>query len=195
MSPTKIYVCSQAKCSETFTKFTDLKKHEAGHALPENVHTCTFPGCDFTTLQKRSFDIHYARHTGEQRYVCPHDCTFRTHDPSALTRHRKAKHGYVPSVRSIRSGGRVPAPSESDRTPSSESLPASSYQSHPDAQDPSLVFYGPPANDFPFTIAEDDFIMFSEPVRTASGWTEGCMCPELMQRRPSEMMGYAYGRC
>lgn len=39
---------------------------------------------------------------------------------------------------------------------------------------------------------EDDFTMFSEPARTVNGWTEGCMCPELMQRRPSEMLGYAY---
>ncbi|KAG1717488.1 hypothetical protein EDB19DRAFT_1839863 [Suillus lakei] len=167
MSSTKVYVCSQEKCGETFTKFTDLKRHEAGHA--ENVHTCTFPGCDFATLLKRSFDIHSAR---------------QTHDPSALTRHRKTKHGYVPSPRSGRGGGRVSAPSASDRTPSSRPS-TSSYQSHPHSQDPSFVFYGP-------TDTEDDFTMFSEPVRTTSGWTEGCMCPELMQRRPSEMLGYAY---
>ncbi|KAG2338775.1 hypothetical protein BDR05DRAFT_1003970 [Suillus weaverae] len=182
MSPTKVYVCSQAKCGETFTKFTEFKRHEAGHA--ENVHTCTFPGCDFATLIKRSFDIHSARHTGEQRYGCPHDCTFRTHDPSALTRHRKTKHGYVPSPRSGRGGGGIAASFASDRTPSSHPS-ASSYQSHPHNQDPSLVFYDP-------MDTEDDFTMFSEPARTANGWTEGCMCPELMQRRPSEMLGYAY---
>ncbi|KAG1858988.1 hypothetical protein DFJ58DRAFT_781116 [Suillus subalutaceus] len=177
MSPTKVYVCSQAKCGETFTKFAEFKRHEARHA--ENVYTCTFPGCDFATLIKRSFDVHSARHTGEQRYGCPHDCTFRTHDPSALTRHRKTKHGYVPSPRSGRGGGRVAAPSASDRTPSSQPS-ASSYQSHPHSlsQDPSLVFYDP-------VDSEDDCTMFSEPVTTANGWTEGCI-------RPSEMLGYAY---
>ncbi|KAG1838397.1 hypothetical protein DFJ58DRAFT_861279 [Suillus subalutaceus] len=109
MSPTKVYVCSQEKCGETFTKFTEFKRHEARHA--ENVYTCTFPGCDFATLIKRSFDVHSAKHTGEQRYGCPHDCTFRTHDPSALTRHRKTKHGYVPLPRSGRGGGRsLPPP-------------------------------------------------------------------------------------
>ncbi|KAG1861701.1 hypothetical protein F4604DRAFT_1787886 [Suillus subluteus] len=171
-----VYVCSQAKCGETFTKFVEFKRHEARHA--KNVYTCTFPGCDFATLIKE------ASITGEQRYGCPHDCTFRTHDPTALTRHRKTKHGYVPSPRSGRRGGRVAAPSASDRTPSSQPS-ASSYQSHPHSQDLSLVFYDP-------VDSEDDFTMFSEPVTTANGWTEGCMCPELMQRRPSEMLGYAY---
>ncbi|KAG2065384.1 hypothetical protein BDR04DRAFT_1161490 [Suillus decipiens] len=183
MSPTTtVYVCSHVECSKEFTKFTEFKRHEAGHA--KKVHTCTFPGCDFATLIKRSLDIHTAKHTGEQRYGCPHDCTFRTHDPSTLTRHRKTKHGYVPSPRNGRRGGRVADPSTSDSTPSSQPS-ASSYQSHPYNQDPSLVFYDS-------VDTEDDFTMFSEPARTTNGWTEGCMCPELMQRRPSEMLGYAY---
>ncbi|KAG1880176.1 hypothetical protein F4604DRAFT_1750841, partial [Suillus subluteus] len=184
MSPTKVYVCSQAKCGETFTKFTEFKRHEARHAETYVVYTCTFPGCDFATLIKRSFDVHSTRHTGEQCYGCPHDCTFRTHDPSALTHHRKKKHGYVPLLRSGHGGGRVAAPSASDGTPSSQPS-ASSYQSHPHSQDLSLVFYDP-------LDSEDDFTMFSEPVTTANGWTEGCMCPEFMQRRPLEMLGYAY---
>ncbi|OAX36789.1 hypothetical protein K503DRAFT_801761 [Rhizopogon vinicolor AM-OR11-026] len=167
MSPRKAYVCSQAHCSESFTKFADFKKHEAGHARPEKVHTCNFPGCDFTTLQKRSFEIHYARHTGEQRYSCPHNCDFRTHDPSALTRHRKAKHGYVPPPRGPRGGGRVAAApaASADTTPSSQS-PASSYAPHPGGPDPSFAFYDQSDNNFPFTMDLHDFHMFSEPVRT-----------------------------
>ncbi|KAG1786380.1 uncharacterized protein HD556DRAFT_1057036 [Suillus plorans] len=182
MSPTKVYVCPRTKCGETFTKFKEFKRHEAGHA--DNTRTCTFPGCHFATIIKRSFDIHSARHTGEQRYGCPHDCTFRTHDPSALTRHRKTKHGYVPSSRSGRESGHVSVPSASDRTTSSQSS-ASPHQSHPHNQDPSLVFYD-------LVDTEDDFTMFSEPAKTANGWTEGCMCPELMQRRLSEILGYAF---
>ncbi|KAG0699533.1 hypothetical protein DFH29DRAFT_1014469 [Suillus ampliporus] len=147
MSPRNNYVCSQADCSEIFVKYADLKKHEAGHARPENVHTCTFPGCDFATLQKRSLDIHYARHTGEQRYGCPHDCAFRTHDPSALTRHRKAKHGYVPPPRTAR-GGRAAAPSASAGTPSSQ-FPGPSSQSHSDGADSSFIFHDPADNNFP----------------------------------------------
>ncbi|KAG2081310.1 hypothetical protein BD769DRAFT_1647290 [Suillus cothurnatus] len=120
MSPTKVYVYSQAKCGEIFTKFTDFKRHEAGHAE-------------------------------------------KTHDPSALTRHRKTKHGYVPS---LRSGSRVAAPSASDKTLSPQpSVP--SYQLHPHNQDPSLVFYDQ-------VDTEDDFTMYSEPARTVDGWTEGC---------------------
>ncbi|KAG1736690.1 uncharacterized protein EDB91DRAFT_502378 [Suillus paluster] len=192
MTSRKNYVCAQAHCSETFDKFTDLKKHEAGHARPENVYTCTFPGCDFTTLKKKSLEIHYARHTGEQRYGCPHGCTFRTHDPSALTRHRKTKHGYVPPPRGGNTrGGRAAAPVASDEIPLSQ-IPGPSYQPYASNPDPSFIFHNPTDNNFPFTIDVADFNMFSEPVNTASGWTEGCMCPEFMQRRTSEMLGYAY---
>ncbi|KAJ8584951.1 hypothetical protein M405DRAFT_430955 [Rhizopogon salebrosus TDB-379] len=193
MSPPKAYVCSQAYCSETFNKFAELKKHEAGHARPEKVHTCNFPGCEFTTLQKRSFEIHYARHTGEQRYVCPHNCAFRTHDPSALTRHRKAKHGYVPPPRASR-GSRAAASSGSDTTPPAPPTqpPTSPYPFQSDGPNSSFVFYDQSDNNFPFTMDLHDFNMFSDPMRTDTGWSEGCLCPEFLQRRPSEMLGYAY---
>ncbi|KAG1719783.1 hypothetical protein EDB19DRAFT_626758 [Suillus lakei] len=98
MSPTKTYVCSSAEgCSDTFTRYADFKKHKATHA--PHVYTCRWDGCVFETLMKTSYDIHSAKHTGEQRYNCPHDCDYKTHDPALFTRHRKKNHGYVPLPR------------------------------------------------------------------------------------------------
>ncbi|KAG2124173.1 hypothetical protein DEU56DRAFT_917130 [Suillus clintonianus] len=182
MSHIKNYVCSQSNCDETFIKYVDLKKHEAKHSA--NAHYCPFPGCDFATLTTTSLNIHYAKHTGEQRYVCP-DCPFRTHDPSALTRHRQSKHGYVAGPRF---GVRHPAvtPSASSSSQPSAPSPSYQYQYHANIQNPSYsVFYDPGDT-------SEDYTMFTEPARTADGWTEGCMCPELMERRPSELLGYVY---
>ncbi|KAG1759154.1 hypothetical protein EDD22DRAFT_907426, partial [Suillus occidentalis] len=101
MSVIKNYVCSaQAGCNQKFTKYTGLKRHEAAHS--EHALRCGFAGCDFVTLSKASFEIHSDRHTGKQRYSCPHDCGFKTHHPAALTRHRKSEHGHVPRPRRAR---------------------------------------------------------------------------------------------
>ncbi|KAG2140643.1 hypothetical protein DEU56DRAFT_911710 [Suillus clintonianus] len=198
MLPTKIYVCSQPNCNQTFTKFADLKKHESEHARPGKyvfilyatlvtytsshlVRTpARFPGYVLVHYRQRSHLVNNFS-TGEKRYGCPHDCTFRTHNPSALARHRKEKHGYVPPPRNTRGG--AAAPSASEKPPSNQPS-ALSYQTHPNSQDPSFnVLYGP-------TDTWDDYTMFTGPARTADGWTEGCMCPELMQRRLSEILGY-----
>ncbi|KAG2353534.1 hypothetical protein BDR07DRAFT_1465587 [Suillus spraguei] len=90
----KKYTCSaEPGCKQTFTKFTELKRHEAAHST--EAYTCTWPGCNFATLLKKSYDIHCDKHTGEQRWICPQDgCDYKTNDPSCLTRHRKTKHGY-----------------------------------------------------------------------------------------------------
>ncbi|KAG2031360.1 hypothetical protein BDR03DRAFT_986454 [Suillus americanus] len=93
----KFYVCS-ASCNQTFTKFTDLKKHEATYSM--DGYFCTWPGCYFATMSKYSSVIHYNKHMGEQRCVCPHDdCDYKTHDPALLTKHRKKEHGYIPLLR------------------------------------------------------------------------------------------------
>ncbi|KAG2068405.1 hypothetical protein BDR04DRAFT_1143859 [Suillus decipiens] len=90
------YTCSaEPGCKQTFTKFTVLKRHKAAHSA--QAYTCTWPGCNFATLLKKSYDIHCDKHAGEQRWICPHDdCDYKTHDPSCLTCHRKTKHGHVP---------------------------------------------------------------------------------------------------
>ncbi|KAG2068484.1 hypothetical protein BDR04DRAFT_1143775 [Suillus decipiens] len=94
----KLYVCSaEPGCNQNFTKFVDFKRHEAAHS--KNGHICTWPGCDFATKIKSSYEIHFAKHTGEKRYICPDDCDYKTHDPALFTRHRQKQHGYVPQAR------------------------------------------------------------------------------------------------
>ncbi|KAG2356752.1 hypothetical protein BDR07DRAFT_1491551 [Suillus spraguei] len=68
-------------------------------------------------------------------------------------------------------------------------------QSHPTQYRPP-----PPVDSQPLgflygsTDTGDDYTMYTGPARAPNGWTEGCMCPELMQRRPSEMPGHDYTR-
>ncbi|KAG1771199.1 hypothetical protein EDD22DRAFT_863711 [Suillus occidentalis] len=129
MSQIYNYICSaKAGCNQTFVKFVDLKKHEAAHS-PDG-YNCSWTGCDFVTLTKTSYDIHYAKHTGKQRHICPHDgCNYKTHDSSLFTRHRKKRHGYVPLAR----GRGASSATGSRRTQSASSSP------QPQAQPPALI--------------------------------------------------------
>ncbi|KAG2340829.1 hypothetical protein BDR05DRAFT_991325 [Suillus weaverae] len=246
----KNYVCSvEAGCNKTFTKFVDLKKHEAAHSV--DGYNCIWPGCDFATLLKTSYDIHFAKHTGEQRYICPHDCDYKTHDPALFTRHRKRFHGYVPLAR----GRGVPSATASGGTQSSSPQPqaqapalipsfqsqsqpsASSYQFQPiptqfQSQPPRPTQFQPqpprptqfqpqPPRPTPFQPSQflpqyqphpmqyqpppagytqslgvlygpantvNGYTIYTGPAKAPHGWTEGCMCPELMERRLSEVL-------
>ncbi|KAG1848158.1 hypothetical protein C8R48DRAFT_730371 [Suillus tomentosus] len=247
----KTYICSaHPGCNATFTRFIDFKRHEAAYST--DGYICTWPGCDFATKRKISYEIHSAKHTGEQRYICPHDdCNYKTHDPAGFTRHRQKQHGYVPLRRgrgapSIKGSGVIqpssqpPAESLSPGTFSqyqyqlqlqatqlqpmlpqpmqlqpmlpqpiqpqpiqpqpiqSQPMPPRPMQSHPIEHKSTQYQSPPPIYDsslgvlYGSTDTADDYTMYTPPARTSNGWTEGCMCPELMQRRPSEMLGYEY---
>ncbi|KAJ3848441.1 hypothetical protein EV368DRAFT_2436, partial [Lentinula lateritia] len=54
--------------------------------------------CAYSSSQRSNFNTHYRTHTQEKSKACP-DCSFRTGDPSSLTRHRKRIHNYVPNPR------------------------------------------------------------------------------------------------
>ncbi|KAF9218876.1 hypothetical protein BS17DRAFT_770386 [Gyrodon lividus] len=128
MAPVKTFSCSFEDCDSVFYKASELRKHEFGHSNPEKIFKCST--CSFITLQKKNLNIHVARHTGERRFQCPHTvvspessgsrsssdssmdvlpCEFKTNDPAALTRHRKACHGYVPQGRGRVSQNGTPA--------------------------------------------------------------------------------------
>ncbi|KAG1906361.1 uncharacterized protein F5891DRAFT_975759 [Suillus fuscotomentosus] len=84
----------------------------------------------------------------------------------------------------IQSQPMPPQPMQSH--PTEHKLQHTQYQTPPPIYDSLLgVLYGS-------TDTADDYTMYTPPARTSNGWTEGCMCPELMQRRPSEMLGYEY---
>ncbi|KAG2743958.1 hypothetical protein P692DRAFT_20821157 [Suillus brevipes Sb2] len=298
MSQIHNYTCSaEDGCNKTFAKFVDLKKHEAAHS-PDG-YMCSWPGCDFATLMKTSYDIHYAKHMGEKRHICRHNgCDYKTHDPALLTRHRTKRHGYVPLAR----GRGAPSATGSGRTQSASSSPQpqaqppaliSSFQSLPQPPTPfhqyqyqstqfqpqppqpaqpaqfqpqpaqfqpqpaqfqpqpaqfqpqpaqpahfqpqfqpqqptqlqlqppqpaqlqpqppqpqpiqfllhSIQFQPPPAvYDQSLGVlygpsnTVDEYAIYTGPAKASHGWTEGCMCPELMQRRPSEILESEYFR-
>ncbi|KAH7908143.1 hypothetical protein BJ138DRAFT_1103758 [Hygrophoropsis aurantiaca] len=94
MAVTKALECSRPNCSQTFTRMSDLKKHELAHTGMRTLFACPFTDCKFLSLQKKNLEIHFARHTGEKRHRCPEvTCGFRTADPAALTRHPRASIG------------------------------------------------------------------------------------------------------
>ncbi|KAG1871453.1 hypothetical protein F4604DRAFT_1926187 [Suillus subluteus] len=186
----KFYVCS-AGCNQNFANFTALKNHEITHTM--KGYFCTWPGCDFVTKTKRSYDIHTAKHAGEERSICPHDdCDYKTHNPALLTKHRKQQHGYVPVPRGLG------APSGTrSQPPAQPPLPGTSYQYQPQPtqyQPPPSVHHQSLGVLYGSGNTADEYTMYTGPARAQNGWTEGCMCPELMQRRPSEMPGYEYRR-
>ncbi|KAG1758256.1 hypothetical protein EDD22DRAFT_911345 [Suillus occidentalis] len=279
MSQIHNYICSaEAGCNQTFAKFVDLKKHEAAHS--PDAYNCTWLGCDFVTLRKASYDIHYAKHTGKQRHICPYDgCNYKTHDSALLTRHRTKRHGYAPLARgrgasSATGSGRTQSASSSQEPQaqppalisSFRSLPqpsapfhqyqyqstqfqlqppqpaqfqpqlpqlaqiqlqpmqlqphAAQFQFQPQPQpptqsqlqppqpaqlqpqppqsqptqsqpppavyDPSLgVLYGP-------SNTVDEYTIYTGPAMASHGWTKGCMCPDLMQWLPSEILESEY---
>ncbi|KAG2353521.1 hypothetical protein BDR07DRAFT_1383070 [Suillus spraguei] len=185
------YACSaEPGCKQTFSKFHELKRHEAAHSAQ-----CTWPGCDFVTLLRQSYDIHSDKHAGEQRWICPHDdCDYKTHNPSNLTWHRKSKHGHIPLARGKAQLPSLPPPSglsyqyqpqPMQQQPTMQPHPTQ-YQTPPPIYSQSLgVLYGS-------TDTADDYTMYTGAARAPNGWSEGCMCPELMERRPSEMLAYNY---
>ncbi|KAG1772008.1 hypothetical protein EV702DRAFT_631709 [Suillus placidus] len=195
------------------------------HSL-RSGYNCIWPGCDFATLIKTSYDVHFAKHTGEQRYICPHDdCDYKTHDPALFTRHRKRYHGYVPLAR----GRGAPSATGSGKTKSSSQLPAQPHpppqlqppgtfyqyrlqpmqpqpmqpqlmpprpmpprpmQSHPTQYQPQPTQYQPPPPIYNQSLGvfygpadtADDYTMYTGPAMAPNGWTEGCICPELLQK-------------
>ncbi|KAF8436241.1 hypothetical protein L210DRAFT_3648007 [Boletus edulis BED1] len=111
------FPCTFADCGQVFSKAYELKKHKATHDDPDSVHHC--PNCDFITLQKKSLAIHVANHTGEKNLECPEmvtvgnserRCDYKTHDPAALSKHRKKVHAHVPQSNRSRPKALPPSP-------------------------------------------------------------------------------------
>ncbi|KAJ3757054.1 hypothetical protein EV360DRAFT_84365 [Lentinula raphanica] len=98
------YPCSQ--CDALIARKTDLKRHEKIHSNDAKF-SCPEQGCKFSTRQKSNLTTHMAQHNPGLKTQCP-DCSFECNDKSSLIKHRKCKHGYVPSQQ------RAPGPSKRD---------------------------------------------------------------------------------
>ncbi|KAG2054271.1 hypothetical protein BDR06DRAFT_1050581 [Suillus hirtellus] len=192
----KTYTCSI--CNQTFPKFADCKIHKAMHS-PEKAYFCTWDGCNFVTLHKKSFNDHTDGHMGEQCFVCPHDgCNYRAHTSSNLTYHHKKEHGLC------RRQSPFPLPQPQPQLQAIQSYPAQyqpmqlqAMQSYPTQYQPQSTQYQPPPpihNQLLGVLygqadTAGNYTMYTGPAMAPNGWTEGCMFPEMMQRRPSEMPG------
>ncbi|TRM63805.1 hypothetical protein BD626DRAFT_492746 [Schizophyllum amplum] len=90
-------------CGASVRAKRDQERHARGH-LPEDTlehitmkkpFKCEWDGCTKRFSQKSTLIVHVAAiHTGEKNYHCP-DCPSSFADPSAWSRHRKRRHGWV----------------------------------------------------------------------------------------------------
>ncbi|KZT06670.1 uncharacterized protein LAESUDRAFT_812635 [Laetiporus sulphureus 93-53] len=111
VAPSKVTKLECRLCGKTLSGQRDLSRHLLLHLedKSERMHQCGHPGCTYRTLQKSNLRTHMYKHSGEKPHKCPDidpehgaPCSFRTADPSSLTRHRVRKHGYLPSLRAAR---------------------------------------------------------------------------------------------
>ncbi|KAG1862314.1 hypothetical protein F4604DRAFT_1905715 [Suillus subluteus] len=162
--------CSEPGCNEIFTKFVDFKRHEAAHSVKGYI--CTWPGCDFATMIASSYEIHYAKHTGEKRYVCPNDgCDYKIHDPAQFTRHRQKK-TWPPAQ---------PPPGTFHQPVQPQPIPPRHTPFYPTPYKPQPTQYQPPPPVYNPSLGvfydsadtADDYTMYTSPARAPNGWTEG----------------------
>ncbi|PBK94218.1 hypothetical protein ARMGADRAFT_1029373 [Armillaria gallica] len=97
------YPCLHPKCKKSFTKGSDLKRHEKLHLPKEELDAvkfrCKFPGCNNTSLQLSNLKTHMNKmHYNVKNKKCS-ECGFKTADSSELTRHRSCAHKYTPKKR------------------------------------------------------------------------------------------------
>ncbi|KAF5368057.1 hypothetical protein D9758_004474 [Tetrapyrgos nigripes] len=122
-SEQKRFACDHDQCMKSFDRMGDLIRHKDVHN-PEKPFICEWPGCYHGFRQKSNLMIHFRIHTGEKPLFCPDSvsCKFHTGDPSRLTRHRKSKHGHVPTRGLRKSTVSKPKGSTSHRRQAPQSL-------------------------------------------------------------------------
>ncbi|TFL02115.1 hypothetical protein BDV98DRAFT_655758 [Pterulicium gracile] len=110
----------QKPCSESFGRKCDYERHKRRHAINEDdlklpcVEWQTdFPDCPFKTHQMTGLRRHIRTHYGNKNQMCSH-CPLGFVDQSALLRHRKEMHDYVPNNKKINtSSGPISKPQPS----------------------------------------------------------------------------------
>ncbi|KAG2078878.1 hypothetical protein BDR04DRAFT_1137769 [Suillus decipiens] len=89
-------------CHKAISRKADLPRHMRTHDEHKEalMHPCSYPNCNYKTLQKSNLQTHIRIHTRDRSKTCPYPgCAFATTDPASLTRHRKHLHSYEPKAR------------------------------------------------------------------------------------------------
>ncbi|KAG1906359.1 uncharacterized protein F5891DRAFT_560551 [Suillus fuscotomentosus] len=203
-SPENAYFCTWGGCNFVTLHKSSFHIHTDGHT-GEQRYICPNHGCDYRTHIPSNLTYHRKKEHGfvpEPRnrrdpaqsssqpppaaeplplgtfYQYPYQLQRMQPQPQP-----QAMQSYPSQYQPIQSQAMQSYPTQYHYQPQS-----THYQPPQPIHNQSLkVLYGP-------ADTADDYTMHTGPARAPNGWTEGCMCPELMQRRPSEMPGYEYRR-
>ncbi|KAG1798875.1 uncharacterized protein HD556DRAFT_1439942 [Suillus plorans] len=200
-SPENAYFCTWDGCHFVTLHKSSFLVHTDGHT-GEQRYICPNDGCDYRTHIPSSLTYHRKKEHGfvPEPRGNRRDAAQSSPQPppvgeplplGTFYRYPYQLQPVQPQPQAMQS---YPAQYQPMQPQAMQSYPtqyqpqSTQYQPPPPIHNQSLgVLYGS-------ADTAVDYTMYAGPAMAANGWTEGCMFPEMMQRRPSDMPGYEYRR-